>query len=55
MLDGDDLVVTGGGNGPYYLIRPRASHSIEFLLAVLAHPLSEAIVRSKPSVFRGGY
>lgn len=55
--DDQNIVVTGGGNGPYYLIRPKkeAPHSIEFLLAVLCHPLSEAIVRSRTSVFRGGY
>ena len=49
--------VTGGGNGPYYLIRarPEAGVSNHYLLAVLNHRLSEAFVRTKTSVFRGGY
>lgn len=55
--DDDNIVVTGGGNGPYYLVRPKPGEgrSLFFLLAVLCHPLSEAMVRSKTSVFRGGY
>ena len=55
--DNRDIVVTGGGNGPYYLIRPRrgAGVSNHYLLAVLNHRLSEAFVRTKTSVFRGGY
>ena len=49
--------MTGGGNGPYYLIRPRpgAGISNHYLLAVLNHQLSEAFVRTNTSVFRGGY
>ena len=55
--DDRDIVVTGGGNGPYYLIRPRpgADVSNHYLLAVLNHRLSEAFVRTNTSVFRGGY
>jgi hypothetical protein len=55
--DAANTVVTGGGNGPYYLIRPRATsqYSIFYILAVLSHSLSEAIIRSKPTIFRGGY
>jgi hypothetical protein len=55
--DDENIVVTGGGNGPYYLIRPKPDSgiTIETLLAVLCHPLSEAIIRSRTSVFRGGY
>ena len=50
-------MVTGGGNGPYYMIRPRPSVAISnhYLLAVLNHPLSEAFVRTNTSPFRGGY
>jgi hypothetical protein len=52
-----NIVMTGGGNGPYYLIRPlaAASETNFFLLAVLHHPLSEAIIRTHTSSFRGGY
>ena len=55
--DDRNILVTGGGNGPYYLIRarPSAGVSTHFLLAVLNHPLSEALVRTNTSVFRGGY
>ena len=56
-FDDKNTVVTGGGNGPYYLIRPRSGADIDlfFLMAVLCHPLSEAMIRCKTSVFRGGY
>ena len=55
--DDRNTLVTGGGNGPYYLIRPRpdATVSNHYLLAVLNHPLSEAFVRTNTSPFRGGY
>jgi type I restriction-modification system DNA methylase subunit len=55
--DETNIMMTGGGNGPYYLIRPVADapESIFFLLAVLHHPLSEAMVRTHTSTFRGGY
>ena len=55
--DARDTFVTGGGNGPYYLIRARhgAGVSNHYLLAVLNHRLSEAFVRTNTSVFRGGY
>lgn len=55
--DEANIVVTGGGNGPYYMVRPRpeARESNAFLLAVLHHPLCEAMVRTNTSTFRGGY
>lgn len=55
--DDRNIIVTGGGNGPYYLIRqrPHATVSNHYLLAVLHHPLSEAMIRTNTSVFRGGY
>lgn len=55
--DDDNIMVTGGGNGPYYMIRPRTGVSVtsHYLLAVLNHPLSEAFVRTNTSPFRGGY
>lgn len=55
--DDTNIVVTGGGNGPYYLVRQREGSSVtnHFLLAVLNHPLSEAFVRTNTSIFRGGY
>ena len=55
--DEDNITVTGGGNGPYYMIRPRpgAVVSNAFLMAVLHHPLTEAMIRTNTSPFRGGY
>jgi hypothetical protein len=55
--DDANVMVTGGGNGPYYMIRPRVPGvlSNHYLLAVLNHPLSEAMVRCHTSSFRGGY
>jgi hypothetical protein len=55
--DEANIVVTGGGNGPYYMVRPKpdARESNVFLLAVLHHPLCEAMVRTNTSTFRGGY
>lgn len=55
--DDANTMVTGGGNGPYYLIRPSAlsNVTIYYLLAVLNHPLSEALIRTNTSVFDGGY
>jgi hypothetical protein len=55
--DDTNIMVTGGGNGPYYMIRPRHGANVtnHYLLAVLNHPLSEAFVRTHTSSFRGGY
>ena len=55
--DDTNIVVTGGGNGPYYMIRshPDSGISDYYLLAVLHHPLTEAMVKSNTSVFGGGY
>jgi len=55
--DDTNIMVTGGGNGPYYMIRPREGAAVSnyYLLAVLNHPLSEAFVRTNTSPFRGGY
>jgi type I restriction-modification system DNA methylase subunit len=55
--DDSNVVVTGGGNGPYYLLRQRDGMGVSdhYLLAVLNHPVSEAFVRTNTSPFRGGY
>jgi hypothetical protein len=55
--DDTNMMFTGGGNGPYYMVRPRpgAHISNQYLLAVLNHPLSEAFIRKNTSTFRGGY
>lgn len=55
--DETNILITSGGNGPYYAIRPRVGANVThlYLLAVLNHPLSEAFVRTHTSSFRGGY
>jgi hypothetical protein len=55
--DETNVIMTGGGNGPYYMVRPLpgVDESNHFLLAVLHHPLCEAMVRTNTSTFRGGY
>lgn len=55
--DDEQIMITGGGNGPYNMVRPLpdAEESNFFLLAILNHPLSEAMVRMNTSTFRGGY
>jgi len=55
--DDKDIVFTGGGNGPYYGLRPlpETALSIYYLQAVLSHPAIEAMVRARGSSFRGGY
>lgn len=57
VYDDDNIVVTGGGNGPYYLLRHCAGRGVtdHYLLALLNHPVSEAFIRTNTSVFRGGY
>lgn len=56
-FDDLDTLITGGGNGPYYMIRPQDGAEVSnlYLLAVLHHPLSEAFIRTETSVFQGGY
>lgn len=48
---------TGGGNGPYYSIlsKPQTSYSLYYVLAVLSHPVIEAMVKAGASEFRGEY
>jgi len=55
--DAQDILFTGGGNGPYYALRAARADgpSLFYLLAVLSHPLIELMVRSGASTFRGGY
>jgi len=55
--DDQNIVVTGGGNGPYYALRPKKNtvFSIFYIQAILSHPIIEAMVQSQASTFRGGY
>ena len=57
VYDEQDIVFTGGGNGPYYALRvlPDVSLSLLYLQAILSHPVLGAMVRMLSSAFRGGY
>ncbi|QKJ32871.1 Eco57I restriction-modification methylase domain-containing protein [Mucilaginibacter mali] len=55
ILDEANLQFTGGGNGPYYCLLSRTDYSPLYFLAILAHPLFEAMVKSGASEFRGAY
>lgn len=56
-IDLDNIVFTGGGNGPYYGLKMRQETkiSIYYLQALLSHPVIDAIVCARASDFRGGY
>lgn len=55
--DDSNVVITGGGNGPYYALRPKKDSdlSIYYILSILSHPVIEAFIRARSSKFRGGY
>ena len=57
VYDNEQVVFTGGGNGPFYGLerKPNTPESIFYLQAVLNHWLPELLVRSRASTFRGGY
>ena len=55
VYDDKNIKFTGGGNGPYYGIRPTNSFSIYSLLAFINNILFDKWVKSRSSVFRGGY
>lgn len=68
-LDDEGIYNTAGGNGPFYNVRRRESvqrkdgtdenlklvQDNRYLLAILSHPVIEAMVRSDSSFFRDGY
>jgi hypothetical protein len=54
-FDTNNLLFTGGGNGPYYSLITTSDYSIFYFLAILSHPVIEAMVQSGASEFRGAY
>ncbi|MCA9365008.1 MAG: hypothetical protein KC736_03895 [Candidatus Moranbacteria bacterium] len=54
-FDDQDILFTGGGNGPYYGVRPKNNTEVLYLLALLNHPIFDKWVKLRSSVFRGGY
>ncbi len=53
--DNMNLQFTGGGNGPYYSLISKGDYSIYYILAILSHPILEAMVKSGASEFQGAY
>ncbi|MBZ0294243.1 MAG: Eco57I restriction-modification methylase domain-containing protein [Anaerolineae bacterium] len=55
--DDQNILFTGGGNGPYYGLRPLPDTelSIFYLQAVLSHSVLDAMVKAIASPFRGQY
>jgi hypothetical protein len=55
--DDNDLMFTGGGNGPYYgvSLKKDTKFSIHYLQALLNNPITDLFVKKSSSVFRGGY
>ncbi len=55
IYDINNLQFTGGGNGPYYSLVTKYDYSPLYILAILAHPVIEAMVKAGASEFRGAY
>ncbi len=54
-FDEQNTLFTGGGNGPYYALLQNSDYSLYYILAILSHPLWEAMIKAVASTFRGGY
>lgn len=55
VLDTNNLLFTGGGNGPYYGLLNNSKYSLLYFLGILSHPVIESMVKSGASEFRGSY
>ncbi|MCI8808846.1 MAG: N-6 DNA methylase [Oscillibacter sp.] len=57
VYDNEQVVFTGGGNGPFYGLEMKAGaeESIFYIQAVLNHWLMELLVKNTASTFRGDY
>lgn len=53
--DNSNIQFTGGGNGPYYSLTSKNEYSLFYILAILSHPLIEAMVKSGASEFKGAF
>lgn len=54
-IDNENIMFTGGGNGPYYSLISTSSYSLLYFMAILSHPVFERMVRSGASDFQGNY
>ena len=55
VFDNTNMQFTGGGNGPYYSIVGKGSYSLLYLMAIISHPVFEAMVKARASEFEGAY
>lgn len=55
VLDKNNLLFTGGGNGPYYGLINKSNYSLKYFLGILSHPVIESMVKAGASEFRGSY
>lgn len=55
VLDKNNLLFTGGGNGPYYGLINESDYSILYILGILTHPIIESMVKAGASEFQGAY
>lgn len=58
VYDVEDIVFSGGGNGPYYglHLKENSPYSIFYIQAILCNPVIEAMIKTgKTSKFQGGY
>ncbi|RHW41946.1 endonuclease [Neobacillus notoginsengisoli] len=55
VLDKNNLLFTGGGNGPYYGLINESNYSLNYFLGILSHPVIESMVKAGASEFRGSY
>ncbi len=57
-IDFNNIFVTGGGNGPYYCLRPKDEYEddyLYYLLAILSPPLIDMMVIRGSSSFKGDF
>lgn len=54
-IDKENISFTGGGNGPYYALSKKSDLSLEYIAAILGHPVIEKMVKLGASEFRGDY
>jgi type I restriction-modification system DNA methylase subunit len=55
VFDNTNMQFTGGGNGPYYSIVGKGHYSLLYLMAIISHPIFEAMVKARASEFEGAY
>jgi hypothetical protein len=55
VRDDENILITGGGNGPYYAMRTKGTYDNRYIQALLYHPVIEAMVRARSVKFDGNY